>query len=105
MNNTDLLKVMENNHQHIVTLIEATKTAINAETKASADMLDMKIEQVKTKQDITNGRVVCLETETFNTSVFKKAMKYKLIGVVAIAVILAIVVHEFGLLELLNIIK
>ena len=40
------------------------KTAINAETKASADMLNLQLQGVKDRQDIANGKVCKLEKQT-----------------------------------------
>ena len=105
MKNEDIFKVMESQHRDTIKLIEANKTAINAETKASADMINLRLDQVMNKQDITNGRVNSLDDECDKTVVFKNTLKYKLIGVLVGAIILTIALEELGILEFLKLIK
>ena len=64
MNNQDIFNLIETNHKNSVELMNSMKTAINAETKASADMLKLQMEQIKKRQDIANGRVAKLEKQT-----------------------------------------
>jgi len=64
MKNEDFLLIVNQQHKDVIRLIEVTKMAINAETKASADMLNLQIGQVIKRQDISNGKVYKLESQT-----------------------------------------
>jgi len=64
MDNKTIFNLIETNHNHTVELMTSMKTAINAETKASADMLNLKIDGVIARQDISNNRVSKLEKQT-----------------------------------------
>ena len=105
MNNQDIFNLIESNHKHTVELMSATKTAINAEVKATADMLKHEVQETQRRQDITNGKVICLEDESSKIKIFISNIKYKLVGVVIIAMVLTIVLEKLGLVEFLKLIK
>ena len=64
MRNEDFLLIQRQQHEDVIRLLEANKTAINAETKASADMVNIKIDEVIKKQDAANGRLRKVESQT-----------------------------------------
>ena len=105
MNNQDIFNLIEGNHKHTVELMSATKTAINAEVKATADMLKHEVLETQRRQDITNGRVGDLEKDGVKTKKMRSTLPYKLGGVILAAIVLTIVLEEFGILEFLNLIK
>ena len=105
MNNKEIKEIMDQQYNNTVELINANRTSVNAGIEALNDTVDLKfnimdknLSKVLKKQDETNGRVRILEA-------FRLTFKFKMIGAIAIAVILSVVIHKFGLLELLNIIK
>ena len=99
MNNQDIFKLMQHQHEQTVELLNMTKTAINAEVMASANMLELKIGEVIRRQDITNGRLHDVESECDINDKFRITLKYKLIGAIALAVIITMIILEFGLFE------
>ena len=64
MDNATIIKIMEKQHDDLVEVIHATRTAINAETQASADKINMRLDRVVERQDISNGKVCKLEEQT-----------------------------------------
>ena len=105
MNNQDIFNLIENQHKQTIEVLDAKFTHLSAVMQNGFEDGEKQRTKIIEHQKVTNGRVTTLEKEAIETSYFKKTLRWKLIGVIAIAVILAIVTHEFGILELLNIIK
>jgi len=67
MTNQDFINIIYQNHKSLVELINVTRTAINAESKASAEMLKIEMKGIQERQDKTNGKIVKLEKECEKT--------------------------------------
>ena len=87
MNNQDIFNLIENKHDDLEKTIDV-----------KFGMIDKNLSKILKTQDKTDDRVTLLEA-------FHMTFRYKMIGAVAIAVVLAVVIHQFGFLELLGIIK
>ena len=57
MRNEEILKVVEQNHDNIVRLLDSQHALTRAEIGAVNDMAKIQFEQMKAKQDYTNGCV------------------------------------------------
>ena len=97
MDNKDIFALLESNHKSTIEVMNSMKTAINAETKASADMLNLKIDGVIDRQDIANNRVCKLEKQTgFVRWVHRNpAFAIPMLAILLIGVIY--VVEKFGI--------
>ena len=105
MDNEVIVTLLKQQHSGMVELMNANKTAINAETKASASLLEEKMNHVIARQDIANGKTAKLEESCKDTLFFKKTFRWKIMVAIGLSVLLSYVCYEVGIFEILKLVK
>lgn len=82
-------------------IIRSMQTAVNATTKAETDRIDIKLDSVISRQDISNGAVAENSKTTRTVNRINKNLKYYVIGLFGFTYLICWVYNTFSLEDII----
>lgn len=105
MRNEDILNEVDRRFQDQRELLDAKFTHLSAVIQDGFYAASQQRTEIIEHQKTTNGRVTKLESEKQICERFRDVFKYKMIGAILIAIIVTVVIREFGIFEAIGLLK